>query len=165
MLVATYNEHLCRCDAYGEAALCSIEGYQSREKPFTALLRSNLGDAFLHPENAPEDAQGWGPSIVAFVLARMDRDNAREYVLACVDAFLESVKTDQLESIMYNIVLDDVLQQGIIHNPLLLHKMDKDKRPALGEPTNVFSQMLTSLATTGGDGKGAHLLHHATARR
>jgi len=97
----------------------------------------------------------------------MDQDRAREFVLVCVDAFLESVKTDQLESIMYNIVLDDVLQQGIIHNPLLLHKMDKDKRPALGEPTDAFSNMLASLATTvtGGDSKGAHLLHHATQRR
>ncbi|EGB13002.1 hypothetical protein AURANDRAFT_60768 [Aureococcus anophagefferens] len=127
VLVETYNEHLCRVDIYAEVALCSAEQLPNLDdKPFTALLRENLTRAFTRPKKHGRDRN---VSLVTLALSLLPEKTARTYALLFVDSFLESLKTDKLEQIMYNIVLNDVLQQGLINQPLFISKCyDKDKR-------------------------------------
>ncbi|KAH8053543.1 ATPase [Aureococcus anophagefferens] len=127
VLVETYNEHLCRVDIYAEVALCSAEQLPNLDdKPFTALLRENLTRAFTRPKKHGRDRN---VSLVTLALSLLPEKTARTYALLFVDSFLESLRTDKLEQIMYNIVLNDVLQQGLINQPLFISKCyDKDKR-------------------------------------
>ncbi|KAH8043235.1 ATPase [Aureococcus anophagefferens] len=151
VLVETYNEHLCRVDIYAEVALCSGAAAEPRRQ---ALHGAPPREPHARVHEAQKHGRDRNVSLVTLALSLLPEKTAADLALLFVDSFLESLKTDKLEQIMYNIVLNDVLQQGLINQPLFISKCyDKDKRD-----DNAASNGGRSSVFQGRDGPAKH--HH-----
>ena len=73
---------------------------------------------------------------------------------------MESLRTDKLEAVVHNIVMDDALHQALIDHPITIHR-DEEK----GNILSADSLLAVGGAAGGGDSGNGHKHHHKKHRK